>query len=174
MPDYRRPRRGTLSTGVVRRRQTLWLAIPPLNLIQVAEGGVLAFVLNAAALQLRPFTIVRTLMWFHMRSDQAAASEFQMGAFGFSVVSDQAVAIGVTAVPTPIIDIGSDLFFAYQGLAGAGADVVSGQSGFGFRMDSRAMRKVSEGHDIAGVLELSATGNGIDVLLAGRMLIKVH
>ena len=53
-----------------------------------------------------------------MVSDQTTASEGFHAGMGFSVVSDQAFAIGVTAVPTPMSDIDSDLFFVYETLIG--------------------------------------------------------
>jgi hypothetical protein len=47
-------------------------------------------------------------------SDQFAQSESQIGAIGLAVVTDQAVGIGVTAVPTPITDLSSDSWFLHR------------------------------------------------------------
>ena len=78
-----------------------------------ASGGTILGSLNATALALRPFTIVRQHYFLMLRSDQAAAAERQFGAFGCVVVSDQAEAVGVTAIPTPITDAGSDLWMLH-------------------------------------------------------------
>ena len=66
--------------------------------------------LNAGALALRPFTMVRVRGVIRLETDQLTTTEFQEIAFGLAVVSDQAVAVGVTAVPSPVSDNGSDLW----------------------------------------------------------------
>ena len=65
-------------------------------------------VLNAAALALRPFTVVRTRANLIIRSDQQAASELFEVAYGETVVSEQASAAGVVSVPTPVTEDASD------------------------------------------------------------------
>jgi len=46
--------------------------------------------------------------------------------------------------------------------------------GIGKDYDSRAMRKVPEGSDIAVVIETSAVSLGAVVQTAGRVLVKLH
>ena len=58
------------------RRQTLWLGLGMNSVTMTAAGGTLTHSLNAAALALRPFTIVRTIIAYQLQSDQAAAIEF--------------------------------------------------------------------------------------------------
>jgi len=70
--------------------------------------------LATAGLALRPFTVIRSYVSILVVSDQAAAIEKQLGAIGIVVVSEQAFAIGVTAIPTPITDAGSDLFLLHN------------------------------------------------------------
>jgi len=41
-------------------------------------------------------------------------------------------------------------------------------------LDSKAMRKVAEGSDIAITLEAGLTGSGCVVQLMGRFLVKLH
>ncbi len=99
--------------GRAPRRKSLWLDFAQVFTDRAAvpaASSVLLSSLNAAALALRPFTIVRTRGIAHMVSDQVIASETPFGALGFAVVSDQGSAIGVTAVPVPIPDVGSCLF----------------------------------------------------------------
>ena len=95
------------------RRQTIWAFLSPVKITMTALGGTVIGSLNAAALAQRSFTVVRFHLAWLLQSDQAVAIEEQTAAFGVAVVSDQAVAVGVTAVPTPITDIGSDLWFVH-------------------------------------------------------------
>ncbi len=162
------------------RRETVWIGISPAATTITAAGGTLIYVLNAAALALRPFTVVRTHMAFMLRSDQAAAIEQQIAAFSWAVVSDQASAIGVTAVPTGFTDISSDLFFLHKIMyAACWKDSTAGfaaKRGEVFESDSKAMRRVNDDQDVVGVGEIdTASGSdGAVLLTAGRMLLKLH
>ena len=101
------------------RRESIWFDVAPVNFnLGAALVPVVMNSLNAAAQALRPFTVVRTRGFYHVRSDQNAADETYHAAIGACVVSDQAVAIGVTAVPTPNTDRASDLWFVYEELGG--------------------------------------------------------
>ncbi len=168
------------AAAIAQKRLTVWLSIPPVNNTVTATGGTISSSLNAAALALRPFTIVRTRYLLNVASDQEAATEGYSGALGLCVVSDQASAIGITAVPTPITDMGSDLWFLHQvwaarelhdTSAGLGANV-----GYTTEIDSKAMRKVDIGEDVLIVLEsnVGVTGGGTIVVHGGRMLVKLH
>ena len=168
------------SARVVRatRRETAWLQFVPTVQVLTAVNGTIIFTLNAAALALRPFTVVRTRFMVYLRSDQTAAAEDQVVGLGHAVVSDEAVAVGVTAVPTPIAQLGSDLWFAIDVLATGVQDAAGGTSG-GIRgitrfLDSRAMRKVAVGQDIVSVAEFSSQGQGLQIIWGGRMLVKLH
>jgi len=159
------------------RRLTSWFQfIPVETAFDGTAGGTILFTLNAAALALRPFTIVRSHFMIRVSSDQNAASEDQGGAVGMAVVSDQASAIGVTAVPTPITDMGSDLWFVHQQfmnvvtITAAGLDASAGAV---FVVDSKAMRKVDIGQDVVIVVEAGAS-NGFELIVGGRMLVKVN
>ena len=161
-------------------RETLWIAGSSLRTtVASANTAVLITALNAAALALRPFTVVRIRGRVGVRSDQVATGELQDVAYGQCVVSEQASAIGVTAVPTPANDDGSDLFFVYARLM---AEFVQ-SSGVGFEssglqdvqdIDSRAMRKVEEGQDLIEVIEASSISDGAIVRTYSRTLIKLH
>ena len=160
------------------RRATVWLGRAP-SVNTLASGTpVLLSVLNAAALALRPFTVVRTRGILFIASDQQAANENMMAAWAQCVVSEQASAIGVTAVPTPVTDSGSELFFGYQWMLNVfrfGDNTgFQGVNGYHQVVDSKAMRKVSEGEDLVEVIENSAAGAGCDLQTAFRTLIKLH
>ncbi len=178
MANVRRSRAGGFIRGGVRqRRESLWLGITESSTaLGAANTAVLINLLNAAALALTPFTIVRTRGVWSVRSDQTAATEQQMVGLGAAVVSTQAAAIGVTAVPTPFTDQGSDLWFLYEMWASTFSVVsaIGTEVYQSVRYDSRAMRKVEDQQDVAVVLENSSITLGSTVLHSGRILVKLH
>jgi len=161
------------------RRETLWVALAS-TLTTLASGTpVLLTGLSAATLALRPFTIIRNRGVMHLASDQISASESYMAHMGCAVVSDQALAIGVTAVPTPVTDRDSDLWFLYESLVSrelfGDATGFNDGAGVAKEYDSKGMRKVEEGQDLAFVLENEgAPFSGCNISKVGRMLIKLH
>jgi hypothetical protein len=96
-------------------------------------------------------------------SDQNGADEQAFGAYGLAVVSAQAVAIGITAVPTPYTDADSDLWFVH----GYWSCPVQFGSSVGFSniseridFDSKAMRVVSPDETIIVVIENGHASQG--------------
>ncbi len=171
--------RRTFRTRMLERhgRQTFWFSGGHVDtVLAAASNATLVSSLNAAALALRPFTVVRTRGFVNIATDQQAATEAQSGAWGVIVVSDQAVAIGVTAVPTPVSDDQSN-WLAYESMANRflfTTGVAYIQSGRERIVDSKAMRKVTEGQDVISVVESSAISNGLIFSTYFRMLIKLH
>ena len=171
---------GFVTRGGVRRRETLWIDDPVVeSTLAGAPTATLISSGSAALLALRPFTVVRVRGILHCGSDSVANSERWGVAMGMCVVSDQAVAIGVTAVPTPITDQSSDLWFVYEMLfgriligSGAGTGVPTGAGSLFKDYDSKAMRKVEEGQDLITVVENSI--NGVIVVHSARILLKLH
>ncbi len=116
-------------------------------------------------------TVRRTRGWVAVASDQVAATENAHGAFGAVVVSDAAVAIGVTAIPGPITDDDDDGWFVWQPVAsrfvfvsGVGVD---GHQYNVYSFDSKAMRRVEEGFQIAFMFETgSADGMIFNVAMS--------
>ena len=159
-------------------RLTTWFALPPVRSnLAAASVAVLQSSLNAAALAFTPFTIVRTRLEVHVRSDTLAALEDYGCAIGLAVVSQQAVAIGITALPTPDTDRASGMFFVYDEIYGTiGFVSGTGVRDIGHRktVDSKAMRKVDAGQDVVVVAEATAISLGVNVTIGGRMLIKTN
>ncbi len=166
--------RGRMVHGV--RRQNLWLGFNIGSTTLVGSSAQLISSLNAAALALRPFTVVRTRLLVTFESDQAAVSERPIGSFGVQVVTDNATAIGITAVPQPDTDTDND-FFVYQSLIHSTIFLSSiglqTPAQTQFVIDSKAMRKVGPGDDIAMTTELS-TASGAVLVVQGRALLKLH
>jgi len=166
----------TLRSGVM-RRETFWIGVGiSANALASANSAALINSASAGLLAVRPFTIVRTRGNWVVRSDQLAASEDLSVGIGYAVVSDQATAIGVSAVPTPFTDIGSDMFFVYeQWLQSFRLNTAVGTEAYNsVSYDSKAMRKVNDGQDIVTVIENSGVSAGSNVVNSGRMLIKIH
>jgi len=160
------------------RRESLWFGGAEFQSTLVAANTVqLVSSLNAAALALRPFTVVRSRGTLHITTDAVAGSEDQWGAFGAAVVSDQASAIGVTAIPTPFTDSDSDLWFVYETMIQnflVTTDIGRLLGGYQIPVDSRAMRKVEDGQDIVLVTEAGSLSAGIVLRGFIRQLIKLH
>ena len=160
------------------RRATSWIDIPIQPVALGAGGAAITHTMTAIELAKRPITVIRTHLELLFQSDQLSATETQLGAVGLCVVSDQAAAIGITAVPTPDTDLASDLWFLNQILmndisvnSAVGFDSMAGRL---FSMDSKAMRKVNDDQQIVVVIELTGGSDGAIFTLGGRLLIKEH
>ncbi len=161
------------------RRDTFWVpALVDSTTLASANSAAITASPSAALLALRPFTIIRTRGYIYARSDQTAALEDWQVALGHCVVSDQALAIGITAVPTPALDMGSDLWFVYEELmssflfvSGGGVDA---RSGIGRTYDSKGSRKVEDGESCIIVVEASGLSAGVKIVESARILIKLH
>ena len=154
-------------------RKSLWLEVPFGSDTLSGTNAVLSGSLNAAALALRPFTIVRTHFHMLLESDQAGAVETQFGALGLIVVTTQATAIGVTAVPIPATNLASD-WFAHRMFSGNGVNLTDLTSpAQSYDLDSKAMRKVDIGEDMVIVIE-NPTARGFSLSSMGRILIKTN
>ncbi len=168
---------GFIQRSGVMRRESTWFFMPRFS-VSLAASATAALVvsLNAAALALRPFTIVRTRGAWLSFSDQEAASEEYVGNIGYAVVTGQASAIGVTAVPTPATDQGSESFFVIETWPGK-RQQISNIGSFELvprEFDSKAMRKVSESDDMIIVIEAGIGGAGVTIASAARVLVKLH
>ena len=167
---------GFVRRNGVMRRETLWAGQSPADTVVGTSSAVLISVFNAALLALRPFTIVRTRGRIGVFLDQFAEPESYGVGYGIAVVSEQATAIGVTAVPTPITDLTSDLFYVYENLAGrleANSASETTEAGVWKDFDSKAMRKVNGDQDIAVVVEANGAIGQI-FFDTFRFLIKLH
>ncbi len=152
----------------------LWLG-GAIGLTTIAPGPVLVSTLNAAALALRPFTILRTRVLLYVESDQSAASERNQGVYSKTVVSEAAAAAGIGSIPTPITEPDAS-YFVYQpfafnfDLGDATGFIVTVQE---YEIDSKAMRKVGNDDQLVGIVELQ-TSNGAIIAIQGRTLIQLH
>jgi len=159
--------------------QTLWVGDGPSSVTLASANAVsLVSTSPAALLALRPFTVLRTRGFWQCRSDQTAASEDYGATIGYCVVSDQAIAVGVTAVPTPETDLSSDAWYVHETLMSR-FEFVSGvgfhpASGIQSPYDSKGMRRVEEGFDFILVAEALGNVASASLNMMSRILIKLH
>jgi len=166
---------GFIRRAGVMKRDTLWISTGVIGAVPAAAStAILLTNFAGGILGLRPFTVVRTRGLLSARSDQLAAAEEWSIRYGHAVVSDQAVAIGVTAIPTPDTDSSSDAWFVFEELYGFLSDNVGMIGRTNVQFDSKAMRKVEDGFDSVSVVESSSASNGVNVKVGFRQLIKLH
>ena len=173
--------RGVARRGIVTgaRRKTLWLQFPAQTAPQAlaANTTLLFSSLNAAALALRPFTVIRTVGSVFVSSDQQAASEAPFGSFGLVVVSDQAIAAGAASIPDAYTDNASDwLLHRSWGVQFVLSSAVGiANSGLReFMFDQKGQRKVDIGQDLALMFTNASSANGGQFLSMVRILLKLH
>ena len=110
-------------------------------------------------------TIRRIILDIEHRSDQVSASEAYQFAIGMCVVSDAAIAAGAASIPGPITDADDDLWMywrSFQGSVTVGAiagDVVTLAQLE--HTESKAMRRIQEGQQLAIMAEAQSTGVAI-------------
>ena len=159
------------------KRANVWIGVF-IDLVTVAASSkVLVGSLNAAALALRPFTIIRSRIIYQVETDQSAASEAARGAFGMIVVSDQALAAGVASIPGPTTNSDGEFFVWDPWITSflfGDATGFTDPTGSFREIDSKAMRKVENNEDVALVMENAEATSGVNAQLSGRFLVKLH
>ncbi len=161
------------------RRSTSWS-------IGVAEvdGG---FTTSAASLwsatavpTVEGLTIIRTrgLVRSILASASAVGDGF-FGAHGIGIVTDEAIAAGVSAVPSPLSDEDWEgwLWHAYFDVRAVTATIADGVNAAGYSMvqeiDSKAMRKLPSGMTLFGITEVTESGTAVlEVQAQTRTLLK--
>ncbi len=156
-------------------RTKMWIGAGVSETVITASTKHFISSLSAAALLLRPFTILRTHMDILYVTDTTSASETLSGIYGRIVVTDTASGIGVTAVPSPLDSPEAD-WFVDQAMTGRQqfADATGfGMAGHHYTIDSKAMRKVGPDDDIVAMFD-QFTATGALLVTLGRTLIQLH
>ena len=118
---------------------------------------------------------IRGLLSFVQTVTTAAGDGF-VGAVGIGITTNDATAIGATAVPGPITEMDWDgwlwhQFFDTRENVASGA-AVDGISSLQYAIDSKAMRKLDENMAIFAMIERTEVGTAsMSVLLDSRMLL---
>ena len=139
---------------------------------KVLIGGFLA---NNAGID---ETIMRVVGKMAVKTDQDAGTEFQIGALGMMVVTDAALAVGITAIPGPVTDINDDGWFLYvpivQAIQVASSIGLDAQAGVGYDFNSRGRRIVELGSNVVIVVENIHATQGFLVAIVMRLLSQVR
>ena len=160
-------------------RTKMWIGAGLGRSTIVGASNNLLGVLNAAALALRPFTVIRTRMMISHFTDQEAVDEGPFGSFGMIVVTDNATSVGVTALPDPGTVTGdpdADWYVHQPVWQQFVVDTASGllvSSPNSYIIDSKAMRKLGPDDDIAWMYA-DESGVGSFLTTQGRILIQLH
>jgi len=109
------------------------------------------------------------ITWY---TDNGAAVEQQIGAFGAIVVSDPAVAIGITAIPGPGVgsEGGDDGWFIHQTFASRTIVANTDMESRMIEIDSKAKRKLDDGFTIAFVVENVHASHAFRFIFSMRVL----
>jgi len=127
---------------------------------------------TAVLARILPATIVRTRGFLVMKSDQIAADEQCMGAYGIAVVSEAARVAGIGSIPTPITEAGWGgwLVHGYWACSSDGVDAPIAR----FSFDSKAMRKVETADAVVVVLQSNQITFSSEYTIDFRLLFKLH
>ena len=124
------------------RRLVQWIGPADQAFIAVASAG--ATLIGSASFTDKA-TIVRTRGGVRIQAQVATADVAIVGAFGVGIVSADALAVGITAIPGPFRDADWSGWYVWRSFS----DRLEFQSAsgtrfltFGFEVDSKAMRKV--------------------------------
>ena len=105
-----------------------------------------------------------------------------IGAFGICIVSDEAFAVGSTAIPGPVSEADWDGWFVHQFFsartmnvrAAANNEIQDNWGVFNKEIDSKAMRKFSQGNTMVAMIEATEIGAGSLVFnWDSRILVKL-
>ena len=163
------------------RRRTGWEVGPgDSTLTNFASTQSVILGLGAQAL-LDGLTLVRLRGSFRaLLTAVAGANDGFAGAVGIGIVTAEAFAIGLTAMPLPLTDMEWDGWlyyrpFSVQSNTATIADGVnSGGVNLEFPVDSKAMRKLREGDTIFAAAQVVENGTSVmDIHFDSRILLKL-
>ena len=119
-------------------------------------------------------TVLRVVGGISVASDQAAANEEQIGAFGMIIVTDIAIAAGIASIPGPGTD-GQDDWFVHQSFAQQGNQATNVDASMWYAIDSKAKRVLDgDGKAIAVVVENLHATFGLEIADLTRVLDQVR
>ncbi len=159
------------------RRAVDWSASGVLTTGVTVAAGV-ALLLESFTPIVGGETLIRTRGVLAFWSDQSATNETQIGAFGIAVVTQQAVSVGITAIPHPGTDAawGGWVYHTYLHARFQIGSAVGFQGNFAtqIEIDSKGMRKVDEDERLVVVVENMNPSHGFVIANSERFLSKVH
>ncbi len=88
-------------------------------------------------------------------------------------MSDRAIAAGVASIPGPVTDANDDAWFMWQPFVAQGSSPTTRQQGTIHDFDSKAMRKILDGFNVAFVVENASAAHVIEFLWAFSLLTSI-
>ncbi len=125
-------------------------------------------VLVASATVTEAHTLMRAYLGLLVQTDQVAAAEEATGAVGIGIVSAEAFAIGITALPSPLTSM--DFPWWLHGFWGF--NIINGVSSnpFSRELETKSARKVTSGEVVVVIVSNGAAGFGAEALTNVRFL----
>ena len=118
-------------------------------------------------------TIVRVRGILSVRSDQASVVEEQFGSLGFIIISDAQASVGITSIPIPQTDGAEDGWFVWVPFMQDGIQGSANKGSNEYVIESKAMRKLESGTQMAVVVENSHSTEGLEFAMNFRFLMKL-
>ena len=166
-----RPRRSFVSRGTRSARLTQWVGPADQAFVAVASAGS---TLVASVSFEEPLTVMRTRGSIVITPQSFAADINITGAVGMGIVSAEALAVGITALPTPYRDADWGGWFVWRSFA-QHVQVIDATGvllgGLHLEVDSKAMRKISANEALVVVAESQASA--FNVWDGTRNLVKL-
>jgi len=159
------------------KRMTEWAGA--ITTVPVALAGstinlILSFS-QALLADLVPCTLVRVRGQLMFESDRGALGENPAGAFGISVVKENARVAGVASLPNPVADIGDDSFVCWEPWSVSFNDAAAAANVQIVPIDCKAMRKITDGDAIVMMVDNSSpAAEGAEVMVQLRFLFLLH
>ena len=174
MPRLRQQSRGRFSN----RRRTGWEEGPGDFTVQAFTGSGAAFFLTGREALGDGLTIVRIRGLYELIVTSGAALSGFHGALGIGIVTADAFAVGITAMPSPVDDIDWEgwMYYSLFSMINPLAATANSQDNLVIRkeIDSKAMRKIGVNEIIFAGIEVTEVGaSGLEARLATRMLVKL-
>ncbi len=167
-------RRG--ASAISSNRRTQWTASA--DIAGYTTLAAAASVLDQTLSNAVQTTVMRTRGSISVLSDQIITSEEPFGAIGMCIVSDQAAAVGISSIPTPMTEAESDLWFVHEFFYAPVTFVTAvgmGDISQTFHFDSKAMRKVAPNETIFGSVSAETEVGAATLAFVAdtRMLVKL-
>ncbi len=166
--------RGSRFLPSSQRRKSEWgaiISVAELSISAPSTKAVMGSTSQAALSGTVPATIVRVRGSFSYRSDQNAADEDYIGAFGIAVVRDVARAAGAASLPGPISDASDDVWLYWTPFVGRQVAATSDHDVYNhIIVDGKAQRKLVDGDAIVFMAETAALSEGVNLLMFLRTL----
>ncbi len=164
------------------KRINKWSLGPKATPLAMTAGAAQIWTAGVVLLAETQVTLVRIRgdALLYLTAATATGDGFK-GALGIAVVSNEAFTAGAAAIPDPRSVSESDWdgwiyhrFFHVNAVAGGSPDPAGGSGMQRIEIDSRAMRKWSNGYTIVGVLGTTEEGTAVGEFWADtRMLVKL-